>query len=135
MFAATRLNTACAILAPVALLVIFGYSYTKRFTWASHLVLGLSLGIAPIGGWLAVAGTLAVEPILMAGAVVVWVAGFDVIYACQDIEFDRGAGLHSIPSRFGVPAALALARGLHVAALLFLAGVGAAADLSPPFGR
>lgn len=131
VLAAVQLNTACAILAPIALVVIFGYSYTKRFTWASHLVLGLALGIAPVGGWLAIAGRLAAEPLLLAGAVLVWVAGFDVIYACQDVAFDRSAGLHSIPSRFGVRGALLTARVLHAAALALLAAVGVTAQLHP----
>jgi 4-hydroxybenzoate polyprenyltransferase len=131
VFAAAQLNTACALLAPVALLVVFGYSYTKRFTWASHLVLGLSLAIAPIGGWLAIAGRFAPEPLLLAGAVLVWVAGFDVIYACQDLDFDRREGLHSIPSRFGVRGALAIARTLHAATVVLLAGVGVVAQLHP----
>jgi len=131
--AAAMLNAACAVLAPVALVVIFGYSYTKRFTWASHLVLGLSLAIAPVGGWLAVAGRLAPEPLLLAGAVLVWVAGFDVIYACQDVDFDKRSGLRSIPERFGIGGALAIARGLHGAALAFLAGVGLVAGLHPVY--
>lgn len=133
VFAATRLNPMCAVLAPIALVVIFGYSYTKRFTWGSHFVLGLSLGIAPVGGWLAIAGTFALEPLLLAAAVVSWVAGFDVIYSCQDVDVDRRAGLHSIPSRFGVPAALVLARMLHVAAFGCLAGVGIASHLHPAY--
>jgi 4-hydroxybenzoate polyprenyltransferase len=133
LVAAAMLNAACAVLAPVALVVVFGYSYTKRLTWANHLVLGLALAIAPVGGWLAVSGRLAPAPLLLAAAVLVWVAGFDVIYACQDVEFDRSAGLHSIPARFGIGGALAIARALHVAALALLAGVGIAAGLHPVY--
>ncbi len=133
VLAAFQLNTTCGLLAPVALAVIFGYSFTKRFTWASHLVLGLSLAIAPAGGWLAIAGRLDIEPVLMSAAVLMWVAGFDVIYACQDVEFDRSTGLHSIPARFGVRTALALARTLHIVAVMALAAVGAIAHLHPAY--
>jgi 4-hydroxybenzoate polyprenyltransferase len=131
--ASFALNPLCGFLSPVALLVIFGYSYTKRFTAASHLVLGLSLAMAPVGAWVAVRGTFAGEdaevPWLLAAAVLVWVAGFDIVYACQDVAFDRGRGLRSVPARFGLPGALRLARSLHAAAVLALAAVGLAADL------
>lgn len=116
-------------LAPPALVIVFGYSYTKRFTWASHWVLGLGLALAPIGGWLAVAGSLSSTPCLLAGAVLAWVAGFDIVYACQDVDFDRSAGLHSIPARFGVRGALAIARLLHLTTIVLLAAVGAAEGL------
>jgi 4-hydroxybenzoate polyprenyltransferase len=129
VFAAFQLNPLCGWLSPVALAVIFGYSFTKRFTWASHLVLGLSLAMAPVGAWLAVRGSFAPEPLLLALAVVLWVAGFDVLYACQDHDFDRREGLHSIPARFGVAVSLRIARGLHAAAVAALAGVGLAAAL------
>jgi 4-hydroxybenzoate polyprenyltransferase len=131
--ASFQLNRLCGVLSPVALAVIFGYSFTKRFTWASHLVLGLSLAMAPMGAWLAVAGRFAWIPWLLALAVVFWVAGFDAIYACQDAAFDRDEGLFSIPARFGVPAALASARAFHVVALAAMAGVGAAAGLHPVY--
>jgi 4-hydroxybenzoate polyprenyltransferase len=101
-------------------LILVGYSYTKRFTWASHLVLGFACGIAPTASWLAVTGSFAVPPILLSGAVMCWVAGFDIIYATQDVEFDRQAGLHAIPARFGVRRALRIARGLHLAVILLL---------------
>ena len=130
---AFALNPLCGLLSPVALGIVFGYSYTKRFTWASHLVLGLSLAIAPVGGWLAVAGRFALLPWLLAAAVLLWVAGFDTIYACQDEAFDRSRGLHSIPARFGIARALTIARGLHVASVLALAGVGLLADLHPVY--
>ena len=131
VFAAFRLGPLCGRLSPLALLIVFGYSYTKRFTWASHLLLGLALAVAPVGGWVAVAGGFSVVAWLLGGAVLLWVAGFDVIYACQDAEFDRRAGLFSIPARFGVARALALARLFHVAALSLLAGVGWRAELHP----
>jgi 4-hydroxybenzoate polyprenyltransferase len=127
--AAFELNPVCGALSPVALAVVFAYSYTKRLTWASHLVLGLSLAIAPIGGWLAVAARLSAVPLWLGAAVLFWVAGFDTIYACQDAAFDARHGLFSIPARFGVPRALAAARLFHAGALAAMAGVGAAAGL------
>ena len=121
IFAASRLNPLCLALSPVALLIVFFYSYTKRFTWASHAFLGLSLSVAPIGAWIAVRGTLDPVVLLLGAAVLTWVAGFDVIYACQDYEFDLRSGLRSIPQRLGVRRPLIVARLLHVAAfgLLF----------------
>jgi 4-hydroxybenzoate polyprenyltransferase len=121
VLAAGMLNRLCLYLSPVALLIVFGYSYTKRFTPLAHLVLGLSLGIAPVGAWLAIRGAFAPEPLVLALAVVTWVAGFDVIYACQDVEFDRREGLQSIPARLGVARALGLARLLHVGTVTLLA--------------
>lgn len=129
VFASFRLNALCGALSPIALAVVFSYSFTKRFTWASHLVLGLSLAIAPVGGWLAIAGTIALPPVFLAAAVLFWVAGFDTIYACQDAEFDRREGLSSIPARFGVARALAAARAFHVVALAAMAAVGVASGL------
>lgn len=127
--ASFRLNALCGALSPLALIVVFFYSFTKRFTWASHLALGLSLAIAPVGGWLAIAGRFSAIPLWLAAAVFCWVAGFDTIYACQDAAFDRREGLFSIPARFGVPRALACARAFHVLALIALAGVGVSAGL------
>lgn len=131
--ASFALNPLCGLLSPVALAIVFGYSYTKRFTWGSHVVLGLALSIAPVGGWLAVAGRFDVLPFVLAAAVLSWVAGFDTIYACQDVDFDRREGLFSIPARFGVARALAVARAFHVAALGALAAVGAIAHLHPVY--
>ena len=108
------LNPLCLALSPVALAIVFAYSYTKRFTSASHLVLGLALAVAPVGAWLAVRGRFDVAPLVLALAVLLWVAGFDTIYACQDVEFDRGEGLHSLPARVGVARSLSVARGMHV---------------------
>lgn len=129
VFASFRLNALCGALSPVALAVVFAYSFTKRFTWASHVVLGVSLAIAPMGGWLAIAGRFALVPALLSLTVCFWVAGFDTIYACQDAAFDRQEGLRSIPARFGVPRALAAARVFHALALLSMAVVGVAAGL------
>ncbi len=131
VLAAGMLNRLCLYLSPVALLIVLGYSYTKRFTPLAHLVLGLSLGIAPVGAWLAIRGAFAPEPIVLALAVVTWVAGFDVIYACQDVDFDRREGLQSIPARLGVARALVLARLLHVATVALLAGLYVVTALHP----
>jgi 4-hydroxybenzoate polyprenyltransferase len=127
--ASFQLNALCGALSPLALLIVCFYSLTKRFTWASHLVLGLSLAIAPVGGWLAIAGQIATVPLLLAAAVVFWVAGFDTIYSCQDAAFDEREGLFSIPARFGVGRALFAARAFHVLALAAMAGVGWAGGL------
>jgi 4-hydroxybenzoate polyprenyltransferase len=124
--AAGELNRLCLALSPVALAIVLGYSYTKRFTAASPLVLGLSLAVAPVGAWLAIRGRFEAVPLVLALAVALWVAGFDTIYACQDVEFDRREGLRSIPASLGVPRALLVARALHVAAaavLLLLYGL------------
>jgi 4-hydroxybenzoate polyprenyltransferase len=130
-FAAHRLGLSWLV--PPALAIVFGYSYTKRFTWASHFVLGLALALAPIGGWLATGGGASWTIAALAAAVALWVAGFDVIYACQDVDFDRREALHSIPARFGVGAALAIARALHAGALVALAAVGIVTDLHPVY--
>ncbi|HVS12626.1 MAG TPA: UbiA-like polyprenyltransferase [Thermoanaerobaculia bacterium] len=121
VLAAWRLNPLALALSPVALLVILGYSYTKRFTWASHLVLGLALAGAPLGAWIAVRGSVAPTPFVLAAAVLCWVAGFDVLYALQDREFDRQRGLRSIPARFGVGGSLVISALLHLGTLLLLA--------------
>ncbi|UCE04192.1 MAG: UbiA family prenyltransferase [Candidatus Latescibacterota bacterium] len=124
VIAAWRLNLLALRLAPLALAVIWSYSWTKRFTWASHLWLGLALGLAPLGAWIAVRGRLETLPVLLAAGVLLWVAGFDTIYACQDAEFDRDHGLHSLPARFGVRSALRLAQVFHIAMLLVFVGLG-----------
>jgi len=116
-----QLNPLTLALSPVALAVVLGYSFTKRFTWASHLVLGLALAIAPVGAWAAVRGTLAGTPFLLAGAVLLWVSGFDVLYALQDLDFDRRRGLYSIPARFGVVGSLWISGLLHGVMLVLLA--------------
>jgi len=121
--AAAMLNYTCLLLAPFCLAVLFGYSLAKRFTHWSHIVLGAALGLAPIGAWIAVTGGLAWFPLLLAGAVVLWVAGFDILYACQDYESDRAHGeLHSLPKRLGIAGAMRAARRVHVVAFaLFVA--------------
>lgn len=118
--AAAMLGPICLYLSPLALAIVFGYSYTKRFTSWSHLVLGFALGIAPAAAWIAVAGSLDLRILWLTAAVTFWTAGFDMIYSCQDFEFDRGAGLHSVPRHLGVAAALTLARVLHLAMLVCL---------------
>ena len=114
------INTICFYLSPVALFVILFYSYTKRFTYLCHLVLGIGLSLAPIGAYLAVTGSFAVLPLLFSFAVIFWVSGFDVIYALQDIDFDQSQSLYSIPSYWGLERALNIARVLHVFSALFV---------------
>ena len=123
-FASSQLNALCFVLAPIALAVLMFYSYTKRFTSLSHIVLGFSLGIAPAGAWIAMRGTLDLRILWLTAAVTLWTAGFDIIYSCQDYEFDQGAGLFSIPKRLGIPAALWVSRFLHVGMLLCLLMLG-----------
>jgi 4-hydroxybenzoate polyprenyltransferase len=124
VFAASRLNRLALALSPLALAVVWGYSWTKRFTWASHVCLGLALALAPLGAWIAVRGRLDALPLVLGAGVLFWVAGFDTIYACQDLEFDRGRGLRSLPARFGTRGALRIARGFHVLMLLAFAALG-----------
>ena len=112
--AAWQLNRLALELSPVALAILFFYSYTKRFTTWSHLVLGFCLGISPAAAWIAVRGSLDARILILCAAVTLWVGGFDVLYACQDIEFDKNAGLYSVPKRFGVTRALSIARIMHV---------------------
>jgi 4-hydroxybenzoate polyprenyltransferase len=136
-FSAWQLNPLCLKLTPVALICLVGYSYTKRFTWLCHFALGLTDGIAPMGGWLAINPTVSwanwAPPGMLALAVAFWVGGFDLIYACQDIAFDRAHGLYSIPSRFGPARALQLSELLHGASVGLLAAVGGILGLAWPF--
>jgi 4-hydroxybenzoate polyprenyltransferase len=120
IFAAGRLNRLTLLLSPVALAILFCYSYTKRFSRWSHIVLGLCLGIAPSAAWIAVRGTLDPRILVLTSAVLFWVAGFDVLYACQDYEHDRSAGLHSIPQAFGLEGAFWIARAMHLLMLALL---------------
>lgn len=134
VYAAYRLNPLCFALSPVALAVVFFYSLTKRFTWSSHLFLGLSLALAPVGAWLAVTGSPQslsdlLTPIFLGLAVLFWLAGFDIIYALQDHEFDREQGLYSVPVRFGTVWALRLSSLAHLLTVIFLALVGLHAGL------
>ena len=129
-YAAYRLNMLAFKLMPIAVFFLFFYSYTKRFTWTCHFFLGMALGLAPLGAWIGVLGYWALLPVILGLGVTVWVAGFDIIYACQDVEFDCKKGLHSIPARFGLANSLIISKILHVfAALLFLT-VGILAQLS-----
>jgi 4-hydroxybenzoate polyprenyltransferase len=123
VFASWMLNPICLLLSPVALAIVFWYSLAKRYTSYTQMFLGLAVAVAPVGGWLAVGGRGGWEPWILALAIGTWVGGFDVLYACQDLEFDRAHGLRSIPVRFGVPASLTISRVMHVvtvAALLAL---------------
>jgi 4-hydroxybenzoate polyprenyltransferase len=122
--AAAQINRLALLLSPLVLVVLLGYSFLKRFTALAHLGVGLALGLAPLGAWVAGKGTLEgplAFPLLLGAAVVCWVAGFDVIYACQDVEVDRRLGLHSIPARLGVPRALQAAAAMHVVCLALFA--------------
>ncbi len=138
LLAAGMLGPLCLWLSPVALAWVVGYSFAKRFTALSHIWLGLATALAPLGAWIAVTGTITAGALVLAASAALWVAGFDIIYACQDVEFDRGHGLHSIPARLGISGALWLSAALHAAALagflalaplvglggVYLAGVG-----------
>ncbi len=131
--AAASLNRLTLWLSPVALGLLFLYAYTKRFTWLSHFVLGLCLAVAPVGAWIAVRGSFAALPLLLGAAVLCWSAGFDLIYALQDEEHDRRAGLHSLPARWGGRRALTVSAGLHVLMILFLLAAWREAGGGPYF--
>jgi len=126
IFAASRLNTLSFVLSPLALGIVFFYSYTKRFTFLAHAFLGLAISLAPIGSWIAVAGRIETPALMLGAAVLFWLVGFDVLYALQDIDFDRRAGLQSIPQRFGINRSLWISRISHaitMAALFWLYGL------------
>jgi 4-hydroxybenzoate polyprenyltransferase len=131
MGAAAQLNLVCLALSPLALAVVLGYSLTKRFTWVTHLILGLGLAISPAAGWLAVRGDLSPAVLVLSGAVLFWVAGFDILYALQDEEFDRQAGLFSLPARVGPTWSRRLAACCHFAAAAGFALTGRLAGLGP----
>ncbi|MHB0914667.1 MAG: UbiA-like polyprenyltransferase [Thermoleophilia bacterium] len=116
-------------LSPIVVVAFVIYPYTKRFTSLCHLFLGATIGLAPVGAWVAVTGAIAWEPFLLMGAVALWIGGFDIIYACLDIDFDRGEGLHSLPATLGAGPALALTRGMHLAAVGLLAAMGPVSGL------
>jgi len=118
--AAFELNPLAFKLSPLALAVLLGYSFTKRFTVLSHLILGICLGMSPVAAWIALRGDLSGGVLVLGAAVVLWVAGFDILYACQDVEFDRRTGLHSLPQRYGIGAALYVSTALHALMLLLL---------------
>jgi len=126
VIAAWQLNPLCLALLPGAVVLLAGYPYTKRLTWLCHLVLGAAIGLAPVGAWTAVTATVDPRSLILWLAVGMWIAGFDVLYACQDVEIDRAQGLSSIPARFGIAAALRISAALHVvtvAALVWIGGV------------
>lgn len=127
------LHPLCGWLSPIALLVVCGYSYGKRFTSLVHLWLGVALGLAPIAAWIAITGTVAAAPLVLAGAVATWVAGFDILYSLQDEEYDRGAGLNSIPARLGQVGAMRVSRALHVLTITALAALPAVVSLAWPY--
>jgi 4-hydroxybenzoate polyprenyltransferase len=131
--AAALLGPLCLALSPVALALLFGYSFTKRFTFLCHLFLGLAIAAGPAGAWIAVRGTFTLVPGLLMIAVACWIAGFDILYALADRDFDRSAGLHSIPARFGVAGALAISGALHAVTLAALFALPRVAGLGLPF--
>ena len=126
-----QISTLCFALSPVALAIVFWYSVAKRYTAYTQMFLGVAMAVAPVGGWIAAGGHPAWEPWLLGVAVGAWVGGFDVLYACQDVEFDRAHGLRSIPARFGVTAALRISRAMHVVAIATLAALAVVTALGP----
>jgi 4-hydroxybenzoate polyprenyltransferase len=132
LIAAWQLNRLALELAPLALAVLFFYSFTKRFTNWSHLFLGFALGISPAAAWIAVTGGLDLRILILCAAVTLWVGGFDVLYACQDVDYDRRAGLFSVPKRFGIARALLIARAMHVGVVALLAWLAASLALPWP---
>ena len=126
-----RISPLCGWLSPVALAIVFWYSLAKRFTAYTQAFLGLAMAVAPVGGWLAAGGRGGWEPWLLGLAIGLWVGGFDVLYACQDLDFDRAHGLRSIPTRFGVPASLAISRLMHVGTIACMAALGWLVPLGP----
>jgi 4-hydroxybenzoate polyprenyltransferase len=133
LLAAWQLNPLCLALAPLALIFLVGYSYTKRFTWTSHWILGFTDGIAAAGGWIAVRGRFDAPVFVLWFALTVWIAGFDVIYACQDVAFDRAHRLHSVPARFGIGAALRVAAVCHALTAAAFALLGVMLALGPVY--
>jgi 4-hydroxybenzoate polyprenyltransferase len=129
VFGAAQLSTLCLILAPVALAIVFWYSLAKRFTTYTQMFRGLAMAVAPVGGWIAAGGRTGAEPWLLGLAIGLWVGGFDILYACQDVEFDRGHGLRSIPVRFGVAQSIRLSRVMHAGAVVVMVALWRVADL------
>ena len=129
IFGASRLSTLCLVLSPIALAIVFWYSLAKRFTTYTQLFLGLAMAVAPVGGWIAAGGRGGAEPWLLGLAIGLWVGGFDILYACQDVDFDRGHGLRSIPVRFGVANSIALSRVMHVGTVVVMAALWSVAGL------
>ncbi len=133
VFAAGMLNSLALWLSPLALIILLGYSFTKRFTSFAHFVLGMALALAPVGAWVAVRSEIALPAIFLGLGVMAWTAGFDLIYACQDVEVDRQEGLYSVPGRWGTSVAINLSRGLHISALLFFIFAGLIAHTGPGY--
>ena len=131
--AAYNLNPLCLMLSPVAIAVLIAYSYTKRFTWMSHFVLGIAISAAPLGAWIAVRGTFDAEILPLSIGVVFWLAGFDVLYALQDMEFDKGYGLNSIPQRFGIKKSLLMSRLFHLITWILMCFTGVLSHLGPVY--
>jgi 4-hydroxybenzoate polyprenyltransferase len=132
VFASFQLNRTCGLLSPVALAIVFWYSLAKRYTSYTQAFLGLAMAVAPVGGWLAAGGSIgAAEPWLLGLAIGLWVGGFDILYACQDLEFDRAHGLNSIPVRFGVERSLVISRVMHVATVICMAALAWLLPLGP----
>ena len=129
VYGASRLNSICLMLSPVALAIVFWYSLAKRYTAYTQLFLGLAMAVAPVGGWIAAGGRGGVEPWLLGLAIGLWVGGFDILYACQDLDFDRGYGLLSIPTRFGVRTSIQLSRVMHAATVVAMVALWRVADL------
>lgn len=129
VFGAYQINTLCFLLSPIALVLFTVYSFTKRFTWLCHVVLGITCAGAPVGAWIAVTESFGWVPFLLGAVVTLWVAGFDIIYGTQDIDFDRQTGLFSIPARFGLNGALLIARLFHLTMLVLLVFVGVLSGL------
>ncbi len=129
--AASQLNYLCLMLSPVAALVVILYPYTKRFTWTCHFVLGFADGIAPAGAWIATTGSFGWEPIVLAFAVATWIGGFDILYACQDYDFDVRNNLYSLPQRFGVRSAMNFAKLMHVLTIISFVSLGILLDINP----
>jgi 4-hydroxybenzoate polyprenyltransferase len=132
VLAAWQLNALALKLSPLALAILFAYSYTKRFTSWSHIVLGFCLGISPAAAWIAIRGPLDWRMLILCAAVTLWVGGFDVLYACQDVEFDKTAGLYSIPKKFGIAQALLIARAMHIVMVGLLAWLACSFQLGWP---
>jgi 4-hydroxybenzoate polyprenyltransferase len=124
VFASWQLSPLCALLSPVALAIVFWYSLAKRYTTYTQAFLGLAMAVAPVGGWLAAGGRGGWEPWVLGLAIGLWVGGFDILYACQDVDFDRSHGLRSIPVRFGVPRAIRLSRAVHIATIVCMVALG-----------
>ena len=133
VLAAGRLSVLCLVLSPIALAIVFWYSLAKRYTTFTQLFLGLAMAVAPVGGWIAAGGREGPEPWLLGLAIGLWVGGFDILYACQDVEFDRAHGLRSIPARFGIGAAIRLSRLMHTATIVAMGALWGVADLPWPY--